>query len=121
MEEIKKISNISKNIIFSTTLLPDPIPNPSNWWYYGLNHGQHISFYSRRTLQHIANVLGLSLYSDGTKLHLMTNSKINTLFFKFLLKINRTCTYKLVQNKMKSKTSEDMNYLISGLNGHYRL
>jgi len=48
MDEIESMLKISKNIIFSTELLPDPIPKPEDWWYYGLEHGQHISFYSKK-------------------------------------------------------------------------
>ncbi|MDD2899712.1 MAG: class I SAM-dependent methyltransferase, partial [Desulfuromonadaceae bacterium] len=37
----------SRNILFTTNILPDPAPKPNNWWYYALEHGQHVSFYSR--------------------------------------------------------------------------
>ena len=115
MEEIKKILKISKNILLTTKLLPNPIPNP-DWWYYGLDHGQHISFYSSKTLKYIVDYFGLRLYSDGSNLHLITDKKINSLFFKFLIKAENTFIYKLLLNKpLKSKTFEDMNYLKSRL------
>jgi hypothetical protein len=44
IEELEKILKISNNIIFSTELIPKIIPKPDKWWYYGLSHGQHISF-----------------------------------------------------------------------------
>jgi hypothetical protein len=50
LEEIEKLLSISKNIIFSTELLPNPIPKPEDWWYYGLDHGQHISPHLRETI-----------------------------------------------------------------------
>jgi len=66
-------------IVF-TTLLFEGKPPPVNWWYYAPASGQHISFYQRRTLQRIAEVLGLRLYSRGS-LHMLTDrSRPNWLF-----------------------------------------
>lgn len=76
-KEIENMLKISKNIIFSTELLPQVIPKPTEWWYYGLNHGQHISFYSEKTLNFIAKKYGLNYYTcEG--LHLLTEKKIST-------------------------------------------
>ncbi len=54
---------ISRNILFTTTLLPSPMPQPGTWWYYGLEHGQHISFYSLETLQSIAASILTCIFS----------------------------------------------------------
>ena len=59
LDEIEKMFDISENIIFSTILLPNPTPKPENWWYYGFEHGQHISFFSDDTLKFIAKKSGL--------------------------------------------------------------
>jgi len=75
IEEIEKMLNISKNIIFTTELLPHPIPKPGEWWYYGLEHGQHISFYSEKTLHFIAKKYGLNYYNFH-KLHFITPRKV---------------------------------------------
>lgn len=75
LEEIEKMVKFSDNILFSTELIPDviiDIPNLKDWWYYGLNHGQHIGFYSLKTLKYIAKKYDLNLYSDKKKLHLLT-------------------------------------------------
>ena len=46
-------------LIFSTELYAgEHAPNPG-WWYYALEGGQHISFFQRRTLQKMADRLGL--------------------------------------------------------------
>jgi len=63
--EFEKILSISDNILFSTELLPEVIPDPYNWWYYALPGGQHISFYSHTTLAYIARKYKLNLYSFG--------------------------------------------------------
>ena len=80
--DIEHILKHSKSILFSTTLLPESNPKPGEWWYYGTEHGQHISLYSRRSLLVIAERFDLNLYSDGCFLHLLTNKKISSLAFK---------------------------------------
>jgi hypothetical protein len=54
MSEIESLLKISETIIFSTELLPEPLPKPKDWWYSGLEHGQHISFYSEKIFNYIA-------------------------------------------------------------------
>lgn len=105
LEEIEKILAISKNIIFSTGLLPDPIPKPEEWWYYGLDHGQHISFYSEKTFQYIANKYNLN-YINLNDLHLLTEKKISALILK-ILKFSKFGLHKLLQKQLKSKTWDD--------------
>jgi hypothetical protein len=105
MDEIESLLKISKNIIFSTELLPNPIPNPQDWWYYGLDHGQHISFYSQKTFEFIAKKYNLN-YAHGGGLHLLTEKKISNFKLK-ILKFSRFGLHKLLQKQLKSKTWED--------------
>jgi len=105
IDEIESLLKISKNIIFSTELLPDPIPRPEEWWYYGLDHGQHISFYSRGTFAFIANKYGLN-YENLGGLHLLTKRKIKSAYLK-ILKLSKFGLHKLFQIMLKSKTWED--------------
>jgi hypothetical protein len=49
---------------FSTQLF-EGSPPPLEWPYYSFETGQHISFYQRRTLRHIADALGMQLFSSG--------------------------------------------------------
>ena len=84
-KELQKIFSISKNVLFSTTVLPEPIPKP-DWIYYGFNHGQHIAFYEEKTLKYIANNNGLNYYKIGN-LQLITKKQINlnkTLIYLYL-------------------------------------
>ena len=84
LEEIEKMLKISKNILFSTTLLPCAAPKPEEWWYYGFDHGQHISFYSQKTFRFIAGKYGLNYYTDNRSIHLLTDKKISPLVFRSL-------------------------------------
>lgn len=76
MDEIRNLFRLSDNILVSTELLPIPPPNPPGWWYYAINSGQHISFYSARTLRHIANETGTYVISSGPY-HLFTPKPVN--------------------------------------------
>ncbi len=106
IEEIEKILSISENIFFSTQLVPSPIPKPSEWWYYGLEHGQHISLYSLKTLQYLANKYNLNIYSIKGY-HLFTKRKLNPLIFKFLIIAGRLGLYLIPKILMKTKTFQD--------------
>ncbi|MFE1744235.1 methyltransferase domain-containing protein [Coleofasciculus sp. H7-2] len=75
--EIEHILKFSRNILFSTELLPASNPKPNEWWYYSLDEGQHISLYTSKALSIIADNFGLNLYSDGSSLHLLTEKSLS--------------------------------------------
>ncbi len=76
LAEIEQMLSYSKNILFSTRLVAWPSPQPGEWWYYGLDHGQHIALYAAQTLQVIADKLHLNLCSDGCSFHLLTERRL---------------------------------------------
>ena len=83
MHEIDKMIKISNNILFSTELYKEKTPpNPDEWDYYGFNHGQHISFFSIKTLNFIAKKYNLNLYTNGSTIHLLTKSNLRNISFK---------------------------------------
>lgn len=108
LTELNRMLQISHHILFSTQLLPAPIPAPGNWWYYGLEHGQHISFYTVKTLTYLARINGLNFYTNGSYLHLMTNKKIKNSQFTRLLKASKKYSRKIKQ-VLISRTVADMN------------
>ena len=74
-QEFKKILNLCPNILFSTELLPEDNPTPDNWWYYTPHEGQHISIYTRKSLEILASRHNLKLYTNGKSLHLLTTKQ----------------------------------------------
>jgi hypothetical protein len=67
LAEIEKMFSFGQEILFSTQLLPAVPKSLGEWWYYGLEHGQHVSFYTRSALQVIARKFDVQLvYSKGT-------------------------------------------------------
>jgi len=77
LQEIKKIVALTPVFVFSTTLLPEPAPQPGNWWYYGLEHGQHVAFYTRKSLEFLANQFGCRLTTNDTDFHVISRKEIS--------------------------------------------
>jgi anaerobic selenocysteine-containing dehydrogenase len=119
IEEIENMLSISKNIIFTTELLPNPIPKPQEWWYYTLESGQHISFYSKRTLEYISKKYGL-IYTTYRNVHLLTSRKINPLLLKMVISSFKLELHKLIAKVkgLKNKTWYDFEDLRNRLNKH---
>ena len=86
ISEIHKMLSFSESIFFSTELQPTYKPPMSEWHYYALEHGQHVSFYSLPTLKEIARRFGLNLYTDGIFLHLLTPKKISQGIYRLIMK-----------------------------------
>ncbi len=71
LREIEKMLDYSDVLLFSTELQPDVvINNAADWWYFTPETGQHIAFYSEKTLRYIAEKLHCTFYTNGD-LHLM--------------------------------------------------
>ena len=111
LEEIENMLEISPNIIFSTRLLPDPLPQPKDWWYYAFQHGQHVAFYRKETLQWIAKRYGLHFYSVKS-FHMLSKKKVSPLFFKFLAIGSKLGLSKVLRLLMSGKTNDDMDLMI---------
>lgn len=75
--DLEQMLRFSPNIFFSTLLLPTTIPKPGEWQYFGLEHGQHISFYTEASLAALAAQFGLHVHSCRRSLHLFSREKLN--------------------------------------------
>lgn len=82
LEEVEKMLAYSRNLLFATELMPDSLPRPDEWWYYGLDHGQHVSFFTESSLRILAGQFSLNLYSNGRSIHLLTEKRISPIIFK---------------------------------------
>jgi len=108
--EIETMLSISRSILFTTELLPNPVPLPSDWHYYGLEHGQHISFYSEKTLEFIARRYSLHLYSIGP-VHLLTSRSMPASYLRLLLRCRKFGLFLYIKQRMKSRTVHDSIFL----------
>jgi hypothetical protein len=108
LEEIKKMLSFSRNLFFSTQLLASPPKPLGQWWYYGLEHGQHVSFYSRKTLQFIARKFDLKLQYSNSMLHFMGDADINPKLLQLAFSDHlRWLRKMLAKNQPKSLLEQD--------------
>ena len=111
VEQIQKLLNISRNIIFSTRIFHGSPPKPDEWWYYSLKSGQHISFYSIKTLNFLSYKFNLHLNSDKKAFHMLSKKKISNLSFNAILKMSDVGLSKVFTLRIKSKTEIDHEIL----------
>ncbi|MBN2365588.1 MAG: class I SAM-dependent methyltransferase [Calditrichaeota bacterium] len=113
LQEIEKILQTCGNILFSTVLLPSPTPAPQNWWYYGFRHGQHVAFYSAKSLSLVARKFKLNFYSFQN-VHLFATRKISSLLYATLVKLGPKIIFPILPVKKYSLTVWDHNKLSNG-------
>jgi len=78
-EALADVANCSDLLLFTTVLLPDPPPSPGEWWYFAAESGQHVTFYTRQSLELLGRRLGYQLLSNGQQLHLFHRARVNPL------------------------------------------
>ena len=108
---LQSMLKITPHILFSTLLIPEPIPpyqKENQWWYYSFHHGQHISFFSKESIKFLAKKHHLNYYNAGI-IHLLTPKKINPIFFKVICKLAPYGLAQMIKNLsgIKSKTHSD--------------
>jgi len=110
--------NKSNTVIFSTEFFSGDAPPNRDWWYYSFPTGQHISFYSLKTLQVISQKLHLYFYSFNG-IHILSKDplrfpKLSKIFTKRYL--SSIFTF-FLSRSLKSKTLSDsqinLNKLVS--------
>jgi hypothetical protein len=86
------------------------IPAPDEWWYYGLEHGQHISFYTKKTLEYIAAKYDLNFYSNNRDIHFLTKKQIDPYYMMLIFKKPKMLS-KLIDDTImpKSLLQSDFN------------
>ena len=111
IKEIENLLGISDTIIFTTELYPKHNPSPEEWWYFGLDHGQHISFYSHETLEYIAKKYDLRFYSDGF-IHILTRNHISSTKIKLSRLSNYGVSKVISRFLMTSRTFADHQQIV---------
>lgn len=107
VDDFAKMLLKSSNILLSTTLRKEKDIPSKDWWYYGTEHGQHVSFYSGKTMQYLAEEHNLNFYTDSMYFSLFTKKKINPILAKFLLNKLAIMLFPIVLLKNKSRTLSD--------------
>ncbi|MDQ7989787.1 MAG: class I SAM-dependent methyltransferase [Candidatus Dactylopiibacterium sp.] len=71
----------ARHFLFTTELYEGPPPAPDAWWYYSRETGQHVSFFSRQTLETMARALGVTFMSYRG-LHMLTRQPVSPAKFR---------------------------------------
>jgi len=109
-QELLKMFKLTNTVVFSTELIPQEIPDPALWWYYGFEHGQHISFYSSRTFEYLANKYDLNYYNTNG-IQFLTKKRLNKNQLIVFKKLRNLGLLRFVKSRMRSKTLEDWERL----------
>jgi hypothetical protein len=104
--EVKRLATIAPNILITTSIIPSPPPLPDQWWYYGLEHGQHIGFFRVKTLEYLACSLGLHLTTDQSSVHLLSKNPVSMRRWRLIRRIAKANPNIFVKG-LKSKTWDD--------------
>lgn len=110
LETLFNLLNYSDTIAIGTNLLEShPDKNYENWSYLGLEHGQHITFYSLDTMKVLAEKFHLHLYTDKKYLTVLSRKKFSSRAAGKLALRHRFSILFLeyVKCKMKSKIISD--------------
>ncbi|WP_133178005.1 class I SAM-dependent methyltransferase [Rhizobium rhizogenes] len=67
----KEMLTFSSAILFTTELYPNSRPAFGTWWYSGLEHGQHVSFHSEKSLEALGRQFGLKYKRLSSNWHLI--------------------------------------------------
>jgi hypothetical protein len=76
-EDFRVISSLSDSFFFSTLLQPTDDKDLANWVYLAPYCGQHVSFFTHRSLQIVAERLHCFLYTNNSNLHLLTPRRLD--------------------------------------------
>ncbi len=77
IDEITKIFNYSDTVIFTTELAPESTEEIENWWYIAQETGQHIGFFSKKSMEYIASKFKKNYYCKDGKIHVFTSKDID--------------------------------------------
>jgi hypothetical protein len=72
VSELRAMLSTSRNVLLSTELVSGTQAPAPDWWYLGPEHGQHIGFFRRTTLDWMARKLQCHVATDGRSLHMFS-------------------------------------------------
>jgi len=99
------VESTGTDTIIFTTELHDASLN-TEWWYLTPMLGQHIAFYTRKTLEAMGRQTGMRAYSSRG-LHMLTRrDDVSERKFDILIKTSRV-TYPLAKKRITSRIQED--------------
>jgi hypothetical protein len=98
-----------RHVVFSTLLYNG---EPPDWWYF-TDNGQHVAFYTRRSLEHIAKHYGYEFATNGRDLHLFSQEPVGGRVLEACRK-NREKLSRRYRKKYGSRMETDFADVASG-------
>ncbi len=115
LEQIGKIiQDCSPDFLIFSTVLYGENPPEKDWWYYSFESGQHVAFYSRKTLQWIADKFSLKLYSNGIEFHVLSKKDLPKEKLEAVMK-NVEKNFHSSKRNYDSKTFPDHLFMVDRL------
>ena len=114
LEVIADMFKYSDTLIFTTRLLPRWDIKPNEWWYFTPDTGQHVSLYSRESLELIAKKFNVQLSSNGISLHVLSPRTIPAILLKALSYPPFAMTTSGLLNISRKSLLEDDYYRLTG-------
>lgn len=108
VRQIAEIFEYSSEIFFTTDLIAQTPPALAEWGYYGAEHGQHLAFYTEKSLAILAQMHGLHFYTNGSNLHLFTRTAIHPWRFRLAVKRRVGVWFDLIHQR-PSLLAQDFN------------
>jgi hypothetical protein len=112
--QFEQLLQWSDALLFSTELIPEGLGSLADWHFAGLEHGQHVSFFSQQSLLLVAKRLGVNVVSNGRSLHLLSRKRVSPAWFRFV--VRRKVSWVLQPLRQRSSlTLEDNQRMTAAL------
>jgi hypothetical protein len=98
--EVGSILQHTGKLFFSTSI--QPVIDLDKWWYLMTESGQHIAFYSVKSLALLADKLHCHFYTDHLNFHLFSKEKCFRSNTEFCNSIKQTGTLKAIQKMISN-------------------
>lgn len=89
MEGFRRMRALAPRLLLSTDLQPGDGTDLRAWRYLAPEAGQHIGFFTRRSLEIVGEQLGLRLSSNGSNLHVLAEEAVSERWLRTLRKPSR--------------------------------
>ncbi|MFD2571258.1 class I SAM-dependent methyltransferase [Spirosoma soli] len=111
VSELEKMLHLSDTILFSTTVQPSFDVTPETWWYFTPETGQHISLYSRASLQALADRFKLNYCWNEQNIHLFSRKVISNSKFKLITHPRLSRWYNQLTGNRSSLLNRDFLFI----------
>ncbi|EKD95370.1 MAG: Glycosyl transferase, family 2 [uncultured bacterium] len=110
VEELVNIfGKFQPQVLLFSTVLHKGTPS-KNWWYFVPEGGQHITLYTKKSLEIIAERLGLKLSTNNNDIHILSKKKFSTIMM-YIISVFFPFYSMFYSHIFKSKTTPDHKFL----------